>query len=195
MRACVHPCPWHTPAQGTAVLVSGCELIGPQPTAADPQGISTQHVVLPTWTVRALLVLLLLRGTGLTTSLQLHHTAVRGLTPERPCTIERHKTSSYLWLHLLLDRVRHAVILLWLSAVAILCGDFDKQGNQQPATMPRSCLRIRNSLRGSRGWQASATEMQVLRFWPGCSPTPPKIFGGSAMSPWPNHLLAASVVV
>ncbi len=64
-------------------------------------------------------MLLLLKGTGLTTSLQLHHTAVRGCSIATACPIGWPSTPPHLWLDFVLVLVRHAD-LLELSAVAIL---------------------------------------------------------------------------
>lgn len=66
-----------------------------------------------------LLLLLLLRGTGLTTSLQLHHTAVSGLASGGFWPIECGVTLCHHLLDCVLERVRHEA-LPWLSAVAIL---------------------------------------------------------------------------
>lgn len=72
-----------------------------------------------TCTVRALLVLLLLKGTGLTTSLHSRPHNSEGWQIATPCPIDCPPTLSYLELDLVLDRVRHD-LLLGLRAVAMM---------------------------------------------------------------------------
>jgi hypothetical protein len=94
--ACVHLCLWHTPAKGTAVSVSGCELNKPQLTAAADRD-DFRHS-----TVCAYLNSACPACAAAAKRHRPHHQPAiaphssEGLTPERPCTIERHKTSSHL---------------------------------------------------------------------------------------------------